>query len=49
MGVTEKRLAKPNFESSLLTATVEIKTGQKSVLEYLFRPLQNVTQALRER
>lgn len=32
-----------------MTATVEIKTGQKSVLEYLFRPLQNVTQALRER
>ena len=32
-----------------MTATVEIKTGQKTVLEYLFRPLQNVTQALRER
>jgi adhesin transport system membrane fusion protein len=32
-----------------MTATVEIRTGQKSVLEYLFRPLQNVTQALRER
>jgi len=32
-----------------MTATVEIRTGKKSVLEYLFRPLQNVTQALRER
>lgn len=32
-----------------MTATVEIKTGQKTVLEYLFRPLQNVSQALRER
>lgn len=32
-----------------MTAMVEIRTGHKSVLEYLFRPLQNVTQALRER
>ncbi len=32
-----------------MTAMVEIRTGQKTVLEYLFRPLQNVTQALRER
>lgn len=32
-----------------MTATVEIRTGQKTVLEYLIRPLQNVTQALRER
>lgn len=32
-----------------MTATVEIKTGTKTVLEYLFRPLQAVTQALRER
>lgn len=32
-----------------MTATVEIRTGQKSVLEYLFRPLQNISQALRER
>jgi adhesin transport system membrane fusion protein len=32
-----------------MTATVEIRTGQKTVLEYLFRPLQGVTQALRER
>lgn len=32
-----------------MTATVEIKTGQKTVLEYLLRPLQTLTQALRER
>jgi adhesin transport system membrane fusion protein len=32
-----------------MTAMVEIRTGHKSVLEYLFRPLQNVSQALRER
>ena len=32
-----------------MTATVEIRTGHKTVLEYLFRPLQSVTQALRER
>ena len=32
-----------------MTAMVEIKTGQKTVLEYLFRPLQSVSQALRER
>ena len=32
-----------------MTATVEIKTGQKTVLEYLLRPLQSLTQALRER
>jgi adhesin transport system membrane fusion protein len=32
-----------------MTATVEIRTGYKTVLEYIFRPLQNVTQALRER
>jgi adhesin transport system membrane fusion protein len=32
-----------------MTASVEIRTGQKTVLEYLFRPLQNVSQVLRER
>lgn len=32
-----------------MTALVEIRTGQKTVLEYLFRPLQQVSQALRER
>lgn len=32
-----------------MTASLEIRTGYKTVLEYIFRPLQNVTQALRER
>lgn len=32
-----------------MTATVEIMTGQKTVMEYLFRPLQYVSQSLRER
>jgi adhesin transport system membrane fusion protein len=32
-----------------MMATVEIRTGQKTVLEYLIRPLQNVRQALSER
>lgn len=32
-----------------MTATVDIRTGEKTVLEYLFRPLQSVSQALRER
>lgn len=32
-----------------MTAIVEIRTGRKTVLEYLIRPMQNVTQALRER
>lgn len=32
-----------------MTASVEIQTGHKTVLEYIFRPLQNVSQALRER
>ena len=32
-----------------MTASVEIQTGKKTVLEYIFRPLQNVSQALRER
>jgi membrane fusion protein, adhesin transport system len=32
-----------------MSATVEIRTGQKTVLEYVFRPLQSVNQALRER
>jgi adhesin transport system membrane fusion protein len=32
-----------------MTASVEIRTGYKTVMEYIFRPLQNVTQALRER
>ena len=32
-----------------MTAMVDIRTGHKSVLEYIFRPLQNVNMALRER
>ena len=32
-----------------MTASVEIRTGYKTVLEYIFRPLQNFSQALRER
>lgn len=32
-----------------MTATIEIKTGQKTVLSYLFRPLQSLSEALRER
>ena len=32
-----------------MTANVEIKTGQKTVIEYLLRPLQALSQALRER
>ncbi|MFM8864927.1 MAG: HlyD family type I secretion periplasmic adaptor subunit [Limnohabitans sp.] len=32
-----------------MTAMVEIRTGHKTVLEYIFRPLQGVNQALRER
>jgi adhesin transport system membrane fusion protein len=32
-----------------MSATIEIRTGQKTVMEYLFRPLQSVRQALRER
>lgn len=50
--ITETQLQRNGLRMQPLpgmTATVEIKTGQKTVLEYLFRPLQNVTQALRER
>lgn len=32
-----------------MTATVDILTGQKTVLEYVFRPLENLREALRER
>lgn len=35
--------------SAGMTATVEIRTGEKTVLEYLIRPLLQVRQALRER
>ena len=32
-----------------MTAMVDIRTGNKTVLEYIFRPLQNVRSALQER
>lgn len=32
-----------------MTAIVEMQTGQKTVLEYIFRPLQSMSQALSER
>lgn len=32
-----------------MTADIEIKTGNKTVLEYVFRPLMSVREALRER
>ena len=32
-----------------MTATVDIKTGRRTVLEYLFRPLQRVNEAMTER
>jgi len=32
-----------------MTASIEIKTGEKTVLEYVWRPLKNLSQALKER
>ena len=32
-----------------MVANVEIKTGQKSVMDYLIKPLNKVNEALRER
>ncbi len=32
-----------------MVASVEIKTGQKSVLDYLIKPLNKVKESLRER
>ncbi len=32
-----------------MVANVEIKTGQKTVLDYLIKPLNKVKEALRER
>ena len=32
-----------------MTADIEVKTGNKTVLEYVFRPLMSVREALRER
>ncbi len=50
--IIDKRLDRHGMRMNAtpgMTATVEIKTGQKTVLEYLLRPLQSMTQALRER
>lgn len=46
---TEPRNGRLLIPTPGMTATVEIRTGHKTVLEYIFRPLQNVTQALSER
>jgi hypothetical protein len=35
--------------SPSMTATVDVRTGQKTVLEYILGPLQMVSEALRER
>jgi membrane fusion protein, adhesin transport system len=50
--IVDQRLERHGMQMNAtpgMTATVEIKTGQKTVLEYLLRPLQAMTQALRER
>lgn len=50
--ITEQNLERNGMRMEALpgmTAIVEIRTGNKTVLEYLFRPLQSVNQALRER
>lgn len=50
--ITEQNLDRAGLRLEALpgmTAIVEIRTGNKTVLEYLFRPLQSVNQALRER
>lgn len=50
--ITDTRLDRHGMHmvpSPGMTATVEIKTGQKTVLEYVLRPLQTMGQALRER
>lgn len=50
--ITDKNLDRAGLRLEPLpgmTAIVEIRTGNKTVLEYLFRPLQNVNQALSER
>lgn len=46
---TQERNGRLLIPTPGMTATVEIQTGYKTVLEYIFRPLQNVSQALRER
>lgn len=47
--VTQVRQGKKIEPSPGMTAVVDIRTGGKTVLEYLFRPLQNVRLALSER
>jgi adhesin transport system membrane fusion protein len=50
--ITEQNLDRAGMRLEPLpgmTAIVEIRTGNKTVLEYLFRPLQSVNLALRER
>jgi adhesin transport system membrane fusion protein len=46
---TQERNGRLLIPTPGMTASVEIQTGYKTVLEYIFRPLQNVSQALRER
>jgi adhesin transport system membrane fusion protein len=50
--VTDKSLERHGKKIQTLpgmTASIEIKTGEKTVLEYLWRPLKNLSQALKER
>lgn len=47
--VPEERNGKKIEPTPGMTAMVDIRTGQKTVLEYIFRPLQNVRSALQER
>jgi len=50
--VTDTNLVRKGRELTLtpgMTATVDITTGRKTVIEYLLRPVQSLTQAFRER
>ena len=50
--VTDKSLDRQGKKIQTLpgmTASIEIKTGEKTVLEYVWRPLKNLSQALKER
>jgi len=50
--VTDKSLDRHGKKIQTLpgmTASIEIKTGEKTVLEYVWRPLKNLSQALKER
>jgi adhesin transport system membrane fusion protein len=46
---TQERNGRLLIPTPGMTATVEIQAGYKTVLEYIFQPLQNVSQALLER